>query len=233
MTVTDVADATTGNLHTVPSTYKQLAGYTTGNGIAWTAAQWAAHPTAIRICQNPGATDLTADVLDVESGAATVADCPGWAKAALANWHVATRPGQRSPAIYMSQSNVTAVVNALTAAKVTGIGLFVADWTGSRGDAVATLASSGGPYPIIGVQWADAGTYDKDVFLDSWLNARSSKTPVKPVPVKPAPYSSVPPGQWTDGGWTWQSVAIAGMGLDGKTHSFKFDPSTGLWQKVK
>ena len=131
MTVTDVADATTGNLHTVPSTYKQLAGYTTGIGIQWTAAQWAAHPTAIRICQNPGATDLTADVLDVESGAATVADCPGWAKAALANWHVATRPGQRSPAIYMSQSNVTAVVNALTAAKVSGIGLFVADWTGS------------------------------------------------------------------------------------------------------
>jgi len=48
---------------------------------------------------------------------------------------------------------------------VTGVGLFVADWTGSRDAAAAMLAGSSGPYPVIIVQWADESARDVDVFL--------------------------------------------------------------------
>lgn len=74
------------------------------------------------------------------------------------------RPDQRHPAVYASLDSPTSVRNALAAARVTGVGLFVADWTGSRDAAPAMLATSSGPYPVIGVQWADEGA-DVDVFL--------------------------------------------------------------------
>ena len=174
--MTKGADAVSVNVHTIPVNIPQLAGYTTGSGwVPWTGAQWSAHPNALRICQDPGATDLTADILDVESGAATLADCAPWAIHALANFHAGTRPGQRSPAIYMSGSNVTPVVNALIAGGVhAGVGLFVAAWNG-REYAVEQLNKSGGPFPVVGVQYEDAGSYDLDLFLASWLNNRSKK----------------------------------------------------------
>ena len=227
MVITDAADAQGVNLHTVPAV-PQLAGYSTGSGgVPWSAAQWAAHPDALRICQDTGATDRTADILDVETGAATYAECPSWAKGALASFHGASRPGQRSPAIYCSASNVTAVVNALIAGKVTsGVGLFVADWTNSRAAAIAVLNISGGPFPVIGVQYADKGTYDADVFLTSWLNNRSKKGTT--MTMQP------PPGQWQDAAaWSWKEAALIGTGLDGNLHVFTFDPASGSWTKTE
>lgn len=220
--VTDGADAVSVNVHTIPVHIPQLAGYTTGSGfVPWTASQWAQHKGALRICQNPGATDYTADILDVESGAATLTDCPIWAVHALASFHAATRPGQRKPAIYCSASNVTSVVNALIAGGVhSGVGLFVADWTNSRAAALAKLETSGGPFPVTGVQYQDAGTYDLDLFLTSWLAEVSGKAVVP----------QVPPGQWLNpAAWTWKAVTLAGTGLDGKQHVFTFSPETGVW----
>ena len=69
----------------------------------------------MRIDQDPAASDPTADVLDIEAGAATPASAPGWATRALASRASQARPGQRAPAVYMSQSRVTEVVNALIA----------------------------------------------------------------------------------------------------------------------
>jgi hypothetical protein len=141
---------------------------------------WAAHPGAIRIDQSPvnTALDETADVLDCEAGAATLADIAAWVLAARAAFTRGARPGQRHPAVYASRSNLTPVCNALAAAHVTGVGLWVADWTNDREAAVAELQASSGPYPVIGVQWQDAGRYDRDVFLGSWLSARSVKPAV-------------------------------------------------------
>src|SRR5689334_21874261 len=85
----------------------QAAGYTTGTAdIRWTNADWDAHPGAVRIDQDFAASDPSADVLDVENGAATFTDCPVWAQRAKADFANAVRPGQREPAIYFSASNV-------------------------------------------------------------------------------------------------------------------------------
>jgi hypothetical protein len=229
--ITDGADVTTGNFSAVSSLPSgvQMAGYATGPGIAWTAQQWEKYPDAIRIDQDPAASDHTADVLDVESGAATFADCPVWVKAAKASFAAAARPGQRQPVIYCSRSNATSVVNAMIAGGVTsGAGLWLADWTYSRASAIATLNASGGPFPVVGVQYSDkggGGAYDLDVYLSSWLSYVSKEN--KPVTAQ------VPPGQWLDpSSWTWAEATITGTGLDGKLHTFQFNPETGGWMKV-
>jgi hypothetical protein len=182
-----VDDVTRTFISSAPSGAK-LAGYTTGSGgIMWDSAEWASHPDAIRIDQDMAASDQTADALDVESGAATFADCPVWARAALANFEAAKRPGQRRPAIYFSLSNLANVVNALTGAGITsGVGLWIADWMNSESAGQSMLGASHSGFPVIGVQFENAGLYDLDVFDETWWSTRSA---VPPVPV-PAP---VPP----------------------------------------
>lgn len=174
-------DATHANIAHLPK--GQACGYTTGSQeIQWTAADWAAHPTAVRICQDSGATDHTADVLDVERYAATYADCPVWAKEAITNYEKIARPGQRKPAIYCSASTVTAVVNALKGGGVAGgIGLWVANWNLTEAQAVADVQTASGPFPIIGIQYTDAPHYyDVDVFDQTWLATVAEPAPPKP-----------------------------------------------------
>ena len=227
--VTNATDAPGFNFHFLKKG-TQVCGYTTGaDGVAWTAQMWAEFPDAVRICQNPGATDHTADVLDVESGAATLADCAPWAKAALASFNNGTRPGQRYPAIYCSQSSLTAVANALVKGGVPKLAFWVADWNGYP-NAMKMLGASSGPFPVIGVQYADNGSYDSDVFLTSWLTNRSKKKVKNGTTVTP----KAPPGQWDDAAaWTWQEASVIGTGLDGKLHVFTFSPSTGEWVKAE
>lgn len=153
-----------------------LAGYTTGSSdTKWTDADWAAHPGAVRIDQDPAASDSTADVLDVENGAATLTDIVPWSKRALAAHRAGTRPGQRSPVIYASASNLTPIANTLTGAKMDdgSVGLFVANWNLNQSQAVAGVAAASGPFPVHGIQFTDAGNYDIDIFSAAWLNAMS------------------------------------------------------------
>ena len=176
------------------------------------------------------AADETADVLDYENGAATLADIAPWALAAKAALAAVTRPGQRHPAVYASASNLTPVCNALAAARVTGVGLWVANWNDTRDAAVAMLQASSGPYPVIGVQYANRGLYDEDVFLASWVNARSA---VKPPQPPPAARPAMPPGQWDDPqAWTWAEAALIGKGLDGNMHAFAYSKASNVWAKV-
>lgn len=168
-------DATTQNYGHLPP--GQACGYTTGGPtIEWTTAQWDGRPGAVRICQDAGATDRTADILDVEQGAATYADCPGWVKAAVVNYDNVARAGQRWPAIYCSANNVTAVVNALAGGGVTsGAGLWIANWNLTESQAVDAVQAAAGPFPIIGIQWSDAaGYYDDDIFDAGWIGATSA-----------------------------------------------------------
>jgi hypothetical protein len=224
MTTVLVCDATHDNVARLP--HGMAAGYATGTGthIRWTAADWAAHPGAVRICQNPAASDPTADVLDVEQGAATPATAPGWVKRARAAYDAAARPGQRKPAIYASRSRITEVCNALTAGGVTsGVGLWIADWGKTQAQAEAEVAAAAGPYPVIGVQFRNAGQYDMSVFSQAWLQEVSVTAPARP----PAP-----PGQWkSPAEWTWKEpVVIAARGLDGELHMFAL--TKGEWVKV-
>jgi peptidoglycan hydrolase-like protein with peptidoglycan-binding domain len=183
-------DATRTSISSLPEGAQIYAGYSTGSGaIPWSEADFANHATALgpclRIDQDPAASDPTADILDVERGAATTADCAWWAKRALADFRTARRPGQRSPAVYMSASAVSSVVNALIAGGVTsGIGLWVANWSIGEAAAITSVLAASGPFPIIGVQWADPGPYDISVFSRAWLLSQSGKhVPPDPPPI--------------------------------------------------
>lgn len=169
---TTVCDATHDNVSHLPP--GQAAGYATGSGgVPWTGADWAAHPGAVRIDQSPVNTPLNelCDVLDVERGAATFADCAPWAEAAAANYAAGKRPGQRRPAIYMSLSAVTPVVNALIAGGITeGPCLWIAHWGITPEQAAMAVQLASGPFPVIGVQYRNAGLYDVSVFSKPWLD---------------------------------------------------------------
>lgn len=172
-------DAIGANLDAVAAAHPgaQLATYTTGSGaIPASPAQLKAHPGILRICQDVGATDDTADYLDVENGAATLGDCPGWYSRANRNYLSATRPGQRSPAIYQSADNVTAVVDSLISGGVkSGCGLIVANWNLTEAQAFADVVNAAGPFPIVGVQFGDLGLDDENVFSEPWLTAVSGR----------------------------------------------------------
>ena len=194
-------DAIRVNIGSLPKGAQIYAGYSTGSGyVPWTAADFTAHATALgpclRIDQDPAASDPTADILDVERGAATVGDCAWWAKRALASVKAAKRPGQRRPAIYMSASNVTAVVNALVSGGVTsGVGLFIANWSLTVAQAAADVLAAAGPFPIVGVQFRDDGPFDTDVFNRAWLLDQSGRPVPPPAPPKPPPARPVPAWQ--------------------------------------
>lgn len=169
-------DAIHANVHLLP---KGVAvGYTTGSSdIKWTTTDWAAHPGAVRICQDAAASDSTADILDVERGAGTPADCPGWAKRAMTAYDGVSRAGQRSPAIYCSGSSVTPVVNALVnGGVVDGVGLFVANWDLTEATAVDDVKAAAGPFPIIGIQYRNMGSFDADLFSENWLSQVSTNS---------------------------------------------------------
>jgi hypothetical protein len=176
-----VCDAIRANVAHLPKGL--AAGYSTGSGVVpWGPAEWKAHPGAVRICQDPHATDTTADVLDVEAGAATVGVAARWAEAAAASVAAGKRPGQRHPAIYMSLSAVTPVVNALIAGGIhSGPGLWIANWNLSAAEAAALIHASGGPFPVIGVQHRNAGLYDVSEFSKPWLDAVSGDPAVRPA----------------------------------------------------
>lgn len=223
MTTVQVFDAIHANITHLPK--GQAAGYATGLGthIPWTAADWAAHPGAVRIDQDPAASDPTADVLDVESGAAGPSVAPGWAKRAQVDYLTAKRPGQRRPAVYMSRFQVTAVCNALAAAGQAGVGLWIADWSMTRAAAEAEVNAASGPFPVVGVQYSNAGLYDISVFSAAWLKEVSVTAPAKPP---------VPPGQWLNPAeFTWKDAYMTGVGLDGALHLFRLE--NGKWVKVR
>lgn len=225
---TTVCDAIHANITHLPPGH--AAGYTTGTGpVPWTAADWKAHPGAVRICQDPGATDETADVLDVEQGAATLSDCARWAEAATASFAAAKRPGQRHPAIYTSLSNVTPVVNALIAGGITeGPNLWIAHWGITPEQAATVVQLAGGPFPVIAVQYANRGTYDVSVFSQPWL----SQVSADPAPPPAQPFH----GLYVTAGMFSLGQLAAKLGIRPSTllrmtaiHFGKFDPLLAAW----
>lgn len=178
MSIVPAFDATHANISHLPAN-QQAGGYVTGSpDIKWTDADWKAHPNAIRIDQSPVLSiwDATADVDDYERGAVTLNELAPRAKERKDAFTKVSRIGQRMPAVYMSASNVTAVVNALVNGGVTnGVGLWVANWNLSESQAIAEVAAAAGPFPIIGIQYSNGQFFDFDVFSSSWLNTQSHK----------------------------------------------------------
>lgn len=193
MDIVKVVDCTGAALSNVaPPQGALMAGYTTGSGaVPWTAAQFAAHPGAVRINQSPrgAAADPTADVFDVEPQAGTIDGIPEWVHQAWTSYRTARRPGQRTPCLYLNTSELTPAANALNAAGITsGVSIWLAAPMSEQA-ATETLASAGGPFPIIGVQYAFYTGYDVSLFSAEWLNNISKAAP------------GVPAGPGTQSGW--------------------------------
>lgn len=225
MNITFVRDATHQNVESIPSGIV-AALYTTGSpDIKATPQDFTNHPNAVRICQDHG-SDITADVLDIETGAATPNDAVIWLPKARDSFNRNVRPGQRWPALYMNRSTLTPVANALTKAGLTNVPLWIAHPGMPQADAITQIETTSGPFPVIAVQIRFETTTDFDVFSTEWLNRRSGMVAKKPE-------GDVPPGQWINPDlWTWNEVVMTGIGLDGKVHIFAFDPGTGHWRKI-
>jgi hypothetical protein len=169
--VIDMYDTATKGVPFLPVA-AQVAGYTTGSGIAWTAAQFAARNKpypAVRIDQDAGASDPTADILDVENGAATVAEVGHWITLARASFINRTRPGQRWPGIYCGLANLDPVIANLKAnGIITGVPFGIPDLT-NRADAVAKVSSATGPFPRVWQQHLFSSNYDSGIVSVPWL----------------------------------------------------------------
>jgi hypothetical protein len=227
MTVTYAYDITSANYQKRPPT-GQICLYGTGTpDIQATPAMRQANPRAIIIGQSPTVLeDATVDIIDYERGAVQLSQLPGVVRDCLDSYDHADRPGQRTPLVYASLSNIPAVAIALTTAglKGSGVGLYVADWSYTQAQAIAQLGHEINGYPVRGWQYQSLTDYDLDVFDTEWVNTVSGT--VKPVKAQ------VPPGQWNDAeDWTWKSVVVIGVGEDGKLYSFAYDPGTGTWSK--
>lgn len=162
----------------------QGAGYTTGSpDIRWTNADWHAHAGAVRICQDAGATDDTADVLDIERYAATPEDAPGWYDRALESFHAGRRPGQRHPAVYCNPSTLPRVSAAFRKAGSKVLPwLFEALWGIGLGGARAMIDVDYAGFLMIGVQYASHYRFDSDVWSRRWLDDVSRETSGTPPP---------------------------------------------------
>lgn len=183
MELITVYDATHANVGQLPIGVK-AAGYTTGSGaVPWSTTDWESHPDGVRICQDADASDETADVLDVERGAAPISKVVEWQRAAWQNRARNTRAGQRWPAIYASASAITPICNALQAAKITsGVFLWVANWSLTAQEADTDVITGSGPWPIIGVQYRSTPTYDISVVSGAWWG---NVTPAPAIPSAP------------------------------------------------
>lgn len=195
----------------VPNNGQIRALYITGSpDIIATAADLAANPGCLRIDQSPvnSPLDETADYIDFENGAATLDDLAPWSVSAWENWHKATRPGQRTPAIYASRDNITPIVNKLIADGVKdNVGLVIADWNNDEVQAAREVSNASGPFPVVGRQYANVGLYDLDVFSVPWV-ANVSRRVVAPVTGElvtggPTKYFGREVVS-TDGGLTWK-----------------------------
>lgn len=139
------------NAGNIPKSTKVVLGYSTGFGeVPWTQTEWNMFPDAIKlkITQlNSDNNDLNADIIDIEPQAATIDQAVIWCKQRIAAHKPAT--------CYCSGSDVTPLVNALNAAGITsGVFLAVAHPGMSQAQAQSILDNSGGPFPIVYIQYA-------------------------------------------------------------------------------
>ena len=152
----------------IPADTPIVAGY--GDGIyQWTSTSWARFPNSVKLSIVINATDR-GDILDVERGAASPSDVPGWCDRF-------SRVNRRGPSVYVNRGNWPAVY-ALVGARPD---YWVATLDGSRNP---YFGQPGVPAPpdarVVAVQHCgaagsgdpcqSAGDWDESVVLDvGWV----------------------------------------------------------------
>jgi hypothetical protein len=159
----------------------QAAGYSTGIGdVPWDEPTFAAHHLpypAIRIDQDPKASDATADILDVESFAATIDDIPGWLTRARANYTLHVRPEQRWPGIYCAMNNLDAAVAICQSNRLANVPFWTAEPGNTVAYAIQRVITATGPYPCTGCQYGSDMFVDYDVFNENWVKTMAGPAP--------------------------------------------------------
>lgn len=212
--VIDMYDTIGSNVNLLPAG-QQVAGYSTGSGVVpWSELQFADHVIphpAVRIDQDAGASDVTADMLDVETNAANLGEIVRWLGEARASFKAATRPGQRWPGIYVSLSNLNQAVAELTSAGITDVPFGIPDLT-NHADATVKVSTASGNYYRVWQQYAFGSSYDSGIVSVPWLE-RVSKVSTPEPPSGSAGFT-IPgiPGVWKAG----SPVVISGLGPEGQ-----------------
>jgi len=147
----------------IPATAQGVCGYVDGR-YAWSAADWARFPHAVKVRIAVFSSTNDGHVLDVEPGCSTPANAPGWV--------VRRRAAGIDPTVYCSLSQWPVVRAAFDAAKVAPPHWWVAAYPGN------------GPnlYPgSIAHQYANPGPVDISVVADYWPGVDPTPTPTTEV----------------------------------------------------
>lgn len=155
MTVLTTVDTISKFVDNIPADFagiQQVNGYITEVGttgdIKWTDANWHRFPHYVekRIAQLPD-NDPAADILDVETGAATDKAAIDWVKML----HAKLQPA----VVYVDKSNVASLYSALGAVgELDQTYIWLADWSLDENEAAALLGTEYGGFKVVGVQWA-------------------------------------------------------------------------------
>jgi|SRR6185369_423930 len=159
----------------IPVGVQMVAGYVDGR-YAWTAADWGRHAKSRPVRITVTGQSLTAHVIDIENGAATMAMAIAWAKRKLA--------AKQIPNFYLSASRLPELYAALRAAGLppySGHGVWVAKWDQVYGQYAGAVAKQYDHPPHSG------GHYDLSWVADYWPGVDPAPAPSPtPAPV-PAP----------------------------------------------
>jgi hypothetical protein len=151
-----------------------VGGYVAPSSYAWPPQAWARFPNSVQVKITPSASTsgLGIHVLDVENGAATTGQVPGWV--------TASRSAGQEPTVYLSTSIWADAINACLSANVAVPQFWIAHYNNVQD--LPSITVDGVGYTAIAHQYADpqygsGGNYDLSVVAPYWPG-------VDPAPVE-------------------------------------------------
>lgn len=139
----------------IPTSAWMVAGYLPPSRYAWSAADWARFPNAVKVRIAIFANVNDGHVLDVEPGDATPAQAPGWV--------MMRRRAGADPTVYCSASSWPAVRQAFRDARVPEPHYWIA-----RYDNIATIPAGAVAKQYANPETHGQGHYDLSVVADYW-----------------------------------------------------------------
>lgn len=190
ISVVTQADCIHVSVPNLPTSLGAVAGYDSGSPeIQWVTSDWNRFPKSghLHINQGFNVGPLIGDILDIESGAWTIPS----AVTALQ----ARKAAGKELAAYIAVGNLTALANALSAANLAPVNLWLANWNLSESQAAALVIHQFGPFPIKAVQWASPSSNPNTPLPGSklTLSKANADLSVKDASWHPAPVGSPPP----------------------------------------
>ena len=179
-----------------------FAGYVNGANSQWPGSAWGAFPAGSIVTIDVNGERADADVLDVETGDASVTTAVDWVRKKRSLY-----PNAFLPVLYANRSTLTPLFNALEAA-----GLHVAHdfkiWIATLDGTTKTVPDMTG---VVAVQWkpaastSGAGHYDESVvYDDTWKPALPPPVTAIHGVVVQLPSGATQIVSSSDGGHTWR-----------------------------